>query len=98
MQTCSNAAIATIAFCQTIAVSALLAQSGPYQAVPESYRPRLVSLLRSNARLLISMALDRDEYFPSEEALITITATNPTPERLEAVDPLTWDVAAFELH
>ena len=87
----------TLALCQ-IACVALLAQGIPQGHVNGSSRLRLLELVENNARLQFWMQLDKDEYFPAEEAVVKIAAKNPTATPMEVIDPLTWDVATFEIH
>ncbi len=48
---------------------------------------RQYEIAKNSAKLTVTVKLDRDVYFPGEDAQITVRVVNPTPETLEVHAP-----------
>ena len=83
----------TSPFTHLICCSVLLANSGLAQVVvtsgqqtrtPQAYQ----QLVANTNKLQVTLQLDRQEYFPHEDASLTLTITNPGDAPLEVIEPL----------
>ena len=66
-----------------ISCSVAISQTASDQAAAT----RKAELNLNRAKLAISVTLDRDVYFPNEDAQITIRVTNPTTQTMEVPEP-----------
>lgn len=68
--------------------SPLMAQTCTDQgAGPVNVAPKFAGVVANSKKLIITMGLDRDVYFPGEAIRLTMKATNPTPQIMEVFDP-----------
>jgi hypothetical protein len=75
-------------------VAVLLATGLSGQVRGETPRERTIRLV-GNAWGLVAVSFDRELYFPGEEATVTVTTTNNTPNALEIPDPTDPQVQGF---
>jgi hypothetical protein len=68
-------------------------QSPRVTSSPASDRKR--QILKNTSKLKVTLTLDRQAYFPMEEALLQITIVNPESQDLEVYDP--WHAPAARL-
>src|SRR5258708_3681494 len=60
-------------------------------------REQIAEIRRNTHRLRVSVKVDRDIYFPGEEATINVSVENPTSQMLEVIEPFRSDTGSLEL-
>src|SRR5258708_6519212 len=66
-----------------MAAALVCATAGPQTGSSD----RQSEIAKNSAKLAVTVKLDRDVYFPGEDAQITVRVVNPTPEILEVPTP-----------